>query len=295
VTTVFNQKRGDDALEGRDGTREGRDAAAEPPGGNASPDRTEDAPAGQIPRAFAVLEAVAAHGSSTARVIADATGIPLPTVYRLAQELIRAGYLVHLKDEKRFALGYQLHRLAVGLHEDLGIPRAVRQEVCALHRDLGMASYLAIHRGTDFVVVFVADSPQTPRLSPLGFGFHESPHATAFGKVGLAALGIEERDDYLAGRTLMAHTDRTITDPTTLRRQLDEVSERGVAWEHQEFQRGTDCLAASIKADDGMLIGTVAVSAPVSAYEGRTRHIEDRVRACASRAGRAYRLGGHQG
>ncbi|WP_227488003.1 IclR family transcriptional regulator [Brachybacterium subflavum] len=288
MTTVFNQKRGDEAPEGRS-------EAPDRLGEDASLDPHEDAPAGQIPRAFAVLEAVAAGGSSTARAIADATGIPLPTVYRLAQELIRAGYLVHLKDEKRFALGYQLHRLAVGLHEDLGIPRAVRNEVCAMHRDLGMASYLAIHRGTDFVVVFVADSPQAPRLSPMGFGFHESPHATAFGKVGLAALSIEERDDYLAGRTLLAHTDRTLTDPMVLRRQLDEISERGVAWEHQEFQSGTDCLAASFKADDGMLIGTVAVSAPVRAYEGRTRHIEDRVRACASRAGRAYRLGGHQG
>lgn len=256
-------------------------------------DRDDEAPTGQIARALAVLEAVAAGGSSTARAIADATSIPLPTVYRIAQELIREEYLVHLKEEKRFALGYQLHRLAVGLHEDLGIPRAVREEVHAMHRDLGMAAYLAIHRGTDFVVVHVSESPQFPRLSPLGFGFHESPHATAFGKVGLSALEIEERDAYFAGGDLRAHTDRTVTDPAALRRQLDEIAERGIAWEHQEFRLGTDCLAGSIKADDGMLIGSVAVSAPVAAYEGRIRHIEDRVRACASRAGRAYRLGSH--
>src|SRR5699024_9570535 len=48
-------------------------------------ERGEEAPAGQIARALAVLEAVAEHGSSTARGIADATGIPLPTVYRIAQ------------------------------------------------------------------------------------------------------------------------------------------------------------------------------------------------------------------
>lgn len=253
--------------------------------------RGEGAPAGQIARALAVLEAVAEHGSSTARGISEATGIPLPTVYRIAQELIRSQYLVHLRDEQRFSLGYQLHRLAVGLHDDLGIPRAVREEVHALHRDLGMAAYLAIHRGTDFVVVHVSDSPQAPRLSPLTFGFHESPHATAFGKAGLASLSVEEREVYLSRGPLRAHTDRTLTDPATLRRQLEEIGERGIAWEHQEFVTGTDCLAATIKADDGMLIGTVAVSAPGAAYAGRVRHVEDRVRACASRAGRAYRLG----
>src|SRR5699024_8916562 len=48
-------------------------------------ERGEEAPAGQIARALAVLEAVAEHGSSTACGIADATGIPLPTVYRIAQ------------------------------------------------------------------------------------------------------------------------------------------------------------------------------------------------------------------
>lgn len=253
--------------------------------------RGDEAPAGQIARAIAVLEAVAAHGSSTARAVTDATGIPLPTVYRIAQELIRAEYLVHLRDEQRFALGYKLHRLAVGLHEDLGIPRSVRDEVRSLHRDLGMAAYLAIHRGTDFVVVFVADSPQHPRISPMGFGFHESPHATAFGKMGLGALPVEERDAYLDSVQLRSHTASTITDHDVLRAQLDEIGSRGIAWEHQEFQAGTDCMAAAIKADDGMLIGSIAVSAPVAAYAGRVRHVEDRVRACASRAGRSYRLG----
>ncbi|MDN5821073.1 MAG: IclR family transcriptional regulator [Brachybacterium sp.] len=256
-------------------------------------ERGEDAPTGQIARAMAVLEAVAERGSSTARGVAEATSIPLPTVYRIAQELIRAEYLVHLRDEQRFALGYKLHRLAVGLHDDLGIPRAVREEVHGLHRDLGMAAYLAIHRGTDFVVVHVSDSPQAPRLSPLTFGFHESPHATAFGKAGLASLSAAEREEYLTGGPLHAHTDRTVTDPGRLRRELEEIAECGIAWEHQEFVPGTDCLAATIKADDGMLIGTVAVSAPIAAYAGRARHVEDRVRACAARAGRIYRLGGH--
>ncbi len=255
-------------------------------------ERGDGSTAGHVARAFAVLEFVAERGSSTARTIADATEIPLPTVYRIAQELMRAEYLVHLKSEKRFALGYRLHRLAVGLHEDLAIPRGVRAEVHALHRELGMAAYLAIHRGTDFVVTLVADSPQFPRLTPMGFGFHESPHATAFGKMGLGSLTIEQRDAYLAAAELRAHTARTITGPETLRGQLDEVARRGIAWEHQEFQLGTDCVAAAIRADDGGLIGSVAVSAPVAAFAGRTRHVEERVRACAYRAGRVYRLGG---
>ncbi len=253
--------------------------------------RRDDAPTGQIDRAIAVLEAVAAHGSSTARTIAEATGIPLPTVYRLAHELIRAEYLVHLKDEQRFALGYRLHRLAVGLHEDLGVPRAVRDEIRHLHETLGMAAYLAIHRGADFVVVLVADSPSAPRLAPMGFGFHESPHATAFGKIALSSLDPPHRDSHLRPENLRAHTSNTVTDPAVLCSQLETIAATGIAWEHEEFQDGVSCLAAPIAAGDGLLIGSVAVSAPHTAYAGRQRHVEDRVRACAARAGRIYRLG----
>lgn len=249
------------------------------------------ASAGQIARALAVLEATAQNGSSTARTISEATSIPLPSVYRIAQELIRAEYLIHLKDEKRFALGYKLHRLAVGLHNDLGVPHVVREEVRTLHENLNVAAYLAIHRGTDFVVVFVADSPLSPRLSSMGFGFHDNPHATAFGKVGLSSLDTAEREKYLAQKELPKLTPHTLTEPEQLRNQLTEIALTGAAWEHQEFQKGTECLAVPVKAADGTLIGSVAVSAPVGAFDGRVRHVEDRVRACASRAGRKYRLG----
>lgn len=246
---------------------------------------------GQIGRAVAILEAVAAGGSSTARDVADRTGIPLPSVYRIAGELIREDYLVHLRDEKRFALGWKLHRLAVSLHEDLGIPDAARRELRALQEDIGMASYLAIHRGTDFVVVQVADAPHCPRLQPMEFGFHEHPHSTAFGKLGLSELSASELDEHVRHHPLRALTSSTITDPDALARELAEIAACGVAWEHGEFSAGVDCLAVPIRAGDGTLLGSIAVSAPSKRYAGQERHVEARVRACASRAGRAYRLG----
>ena len=37
------------------------------------------------------------------------TGLPLPTVYRLVRELLDGDYLVHIREDKRFELGYKLH------------------------------------------------------------------------------------------------------------------------------------------------------------------------------------------
>ena len=58
-----------------------------------------------IQRTLSVLEAVAASGSAAAKTVASRLEIPLPTVYRLLNELASAGYLVYLKDSKRFELG----------------------------------------------------------------------------------------------------------------------------------------------------------------------------------------------
>jgi DNA-binding IclR family transcriptional regulator len=247
-----------------------------------------------IHRAVTVLECVAESGGSSARDIAEATGLPLPTVYRIAQELVQVGYLIHLREEKRFALGYKLHKLGASLHEDLGVPRELKQEIARLHADTKMAAYLAIHRGADFVVVYVADSPGCPRLEPMEFGFHETPHATAFGKLGLSEYTAAQRQSYLEPHRPHRLTPSTITDPDALEAAMQQIAAEGIAWEHEEFQVGIACAAVPVRADDGLLIGSVAVSAPTSWYAGQRRHIEHRLRACASRAGRIYRLGHQQ-
>ncbi len=50
---------------------------------------------GSVRRTLEILEVVAGRGGASAKEIADATGLPLPTVYRLARELLDSDYLVH--------------------------------------------------------------------------------------------------------------------------------------------------------------------------------------------------------
>lgn len=252
--------------------------------------RTAEPPS-TIGRAVSVMEAVAAHGSSTAKQISERTGIPVPTVYRLAKELCQVDYLVHLREEKRFALGYRLHQLATSLHEDLGIRLPVRREIERLHQSTRMAAYLAIHRDTDFVVAYVVDSPVCPRIRPLKFGFRDFPHATAFGKLGLSEYPDADRPKVLGNAPYYALTENTITDDADLAGELDQIRCSGIAWEHEEFETGTTCAAVPLKSEQGQLLGSVAVSAPTARYSGQRLHITHLLRACAERTGRLYRLG----
>ncbi len=64
-----------------------------------------------VEKTLAILEVVALRGGATAKEVAEATGYPLPTAYRLLHALVQADYLVHLRDRKRFELGHKLRAL----------------------------------------------------------------------------------------------------------------------------------------------------------------------------------------
>ncbi|WP_082534247.1 IclR family transcriptional regulator [Marmoricola sp. Leaf446] len=252
----------------------------------------ETAPrAGSVHRTLEILEVVAAQGGASAKDISDATGLPLPTVYRLARELLDSDYLVHIREEKRFELGYKLHQLGVSLHQQIGVPRAVRQEVVALHEQLDLAAYFAVHRGSQIAVVATADSPTCPRLRPIDFGFHEAAHATALGKILLANMEPEQRTLHLDPEPMPRFGPGTITGHDELARQLDVVADRGLAWEYGEFQAGATCVAAAVRAGNGVLLGSVAVSGTDERMAQDPASVEAALRATASRVSRFYRSG----
>ncbi len=211
-------------------------------------------------RPLRIIEIVADRGGATAHEIQAELGCSLPTVYRLAQGLVDEGYLVHLKAEGRFELGYALNRLGVALHQQLGTSPGMRRIVDRLHREGEVAAYYAVYRGADAVLAYVADSPEHPRLSGLRFGFHEAMHATAFGKIILAGMTHEERDGLLGHRGMAPLTPHTITSRAELDRNLDRVAQHGVAWENGEFVMGQTCAAAAVRSTEGKVVGSVALS-----------------------------------
>ena len=73
-------------------------AAVPPLEGDAGPGAASAAPSSSTLKALSLLELVAQNGGATATEIKETLGFSLPTVYRLAQLLVDADYLVHLRE-----------------------------------------------------------------------------------------------------------------------------------------------------------------------------------------------------
>lgn len=243
-----------------------------------------------VTRALRLLELVAASREGvTAKEAATALGVALPTAYHLLTTLTETGYLVHLAADRRFGLGYQVRVLEQGLCRQLEVPAEVAGAVGRLHADADAAAYYAVYRDADVVVAHVVDSPRRPRVQVLDIGFHEATHATAFGKVLLAALEPGARRAHLTKLGMRACTRRTIVDEAALEAHLAHVRESGVALEIGEFQDGLSCLASSVRAPDGSVTGSVAISLPSPEFAARRWELERAVRHGATSVTRALR------
>lgn len=256
------------------------------------PEPTRDTGVMTVEKSLAILEIVAERGGASAKEVSDTLGYPLPTVYRLMQTLVQTDYLVHLRGERRFELGYKLDRLGVSLHRQIGVPSPVRSEVSRLHTAAETAGYFAVYRGADVVVAYVDDCPEHRRLTPLNFGFHEAAHATAFGKILLSGMSPEQRAQYLDIHGTARLTTSTITDRDALDEHLAGVANSGIAWEREEFVPGMTCAAIGVRNGAGMLVGSVAISAPSGQVSAaRERVLERLLRDASNQVSKYYRSG----
>ncbi|HEV7896704.1 MAG TPA: IclR family transcriptional regulator [Planosporangium sp.] len=244
-----------------------------------------------VERAMRVLDRVAdAPGPLAAKDVARDLGLTLPTTYHLLTTLVRSGYLVHLTAEHAYALGHRVDDLARALRRQIAVPAEVERIAAVCHEEARAAAYYAALRDGEMVVAHVAECHDHPRMRLLDVGFHHLPHATAFGKLMLAALDPDDREDLLERTGTPAVTPRTVTDRLLLRRQLDQVRTAGLAVETDEFQSDLGCMAAPVTDAVGRFVGAVAVSMPTSQLLRRRREVERAVRTAAVRATRAASL-----
>jgi len=225
-----------------------------------------------------------------ARDVARSLGLTLPTTYHLLTTLVTGGYLVHLPDRRAYALGHRVDDLARGLYRQIAVPAEVQRVAEVVHQQAQAAAYYAALRDAEMIVAHVAECAEHPRIRPIGIGFHQAPHATAFGKLMLAMLEPGTAEDLLDTIGTPLVTAGTVTDRRLLRRQFAQVRSTGLAIEVDEFQPNLSCMAAPVTDAAGRFVGAVAVSMPTVQLRERRWAVERAVRLGAVRATRAVSL-----
>jgi IclR family transcriptional regulator, acetate operon repressor len=220
-------------------------------------------------------------GGCTAAEAARELELTVPTTHHLLNTLVEEGLAV--KDsQRRFALGPQVAVLADGLVRQT-VPEYLGRPLRELAVRTEETAYLAAWGGGEIRVLASVEGAGAVRVAEVERGPYRHAHARATGKLLLAYAQPEVRAAYLAAHPPERLTDRTITAPAALERELDAIRERGYSEDREEFVEGVSCVSAPLLAE-GVVVAAFTVSAPSQRYDRRRTELRDAVLAAAAAA-----------
>jgi DNA-binding IclR family transcriptional regulator len=211
--------------------------------------------------ALAVLQALAQHsGPVQAAVLARDLGLPRSTTYHLLRELMSAGFVVHLPEERRYGLGVSAFEIGTAYLRQEPLARLARPVLARLVDAVGESAHLAVLHGRE--VLYVVEEPAPGRM-PLvtDVGVRLPAELTASGRSVLAGLpGPQVRALF---PDVTAFVDRHGAGPRTLsalRRLLVDVRRAGYASEEGEVTPGLASVAAAVHDHTGRPVAGAAVT-----------------------------------
>jgi IclR family KDG regulon transcriptional repressor len=184
------------------------------------------------------------------------------TAHRIVTTLVNYGFLERAADGQKYRLGLELTNLGFKVIRRMDLrtealpymTQLVQQwdETCDLSIfDAGQVFFVEVLRGNRALNISAAVGQRLPA------------QCTASGKLFLAHLPPAELDAIL-NQPLAAYTDKSITSPEELRRQLDVIRGQGYAIDHEEFEEGVCAIASPIYNRQGAIISAMSILSPTS-------------------------------
>ena len=221
----------------------------------------------------------------TAKEVAVALGLPLPTTYHLLGTLVAEGFVA--KDSRRrYRLGPALGTIADAYVREFNPPEYLVGPLHRLADDSGETVYVVTWRHDRIVVLASVEGGNAVRVSGVTLGYVESAHARASGKLLLAFASDEVRAAYLTLNPLLPVTPRTIVQPDEFELELEGIRLRGYAVDEEEFREGVSCVAAPV-IEGGKAVAAYSLSAPTERFGRRRAELIDDVLAATRRAAKA--------
>lgn len=216
------------------------------------------------------LAIVAERGWISAADLAIELGVERSTGWRLARSLEGVGWLQHDPVSRRYRLGIALFELGARALDTVDVRDEARQVMSDLVATTGESVDLAIRDGDSVVFVDKLDGTGEVRAFTRA-GQRARLHATAAGKLFLAAMAADELAAYLAA-PLIAYTPATVTDPAAMRDLVEETRRRGWAVNRGELFPEAGALAVPVRDATGAIVAALGLNIPLSRLDdGRIR------------------------
>ena len=219
-------------------------------------------------RAMLVLNFLADEAPETLGVSAIARALDLPkaVAHRILKEFVTGRFLTFDETSKQYSLGPRALRLGLAALRTLDIPEAARPYMEQLVEETGETSTLSMRQGWTRLYIDQVVSPREVRMT-VSLGTQHALHAGSSSKSILAALPLEDVEDYLLHTELASITPSTIVSREALTIDLQEIRTRGYAISMGERQVAAGSVAAAIFDSVGNVWGSISLCGPRDRFD----------------------------
>lgn len=235
-----------------------------------------------VDRALALLSLIGRHSVSgmPLSAIVSQTGLNKATTRRLLLALMRAGLVEQSGENRSYHLGeeaYLLGLLAQGRH---GLLSQAIGSLQRLSRETGDAAFVSVRRGLYSVCLHREEGSHPIRTYALMPGGHHPLGVGAGSLAMLAALPEDEAEAVMAANRAEMESNYPRLPPATLRAQLAQTRESGVALNPGLIFEDSWGLGVALRGPDGQLVGAVSLAAVESRMkEPRRRELAQKLQA----------------
>jgi len=241
---------------------------------------------------LAVLQALGAQpGPVPAAALARDLRLPRSTTYHLLRELIAAGFVVHLPEERRFGLGVAAFELGTAYMRQEPLARLARPVLARFVDAVGESAHLAVLHGREVLYVVEERAAGRPSLVT-DVGVRLPPQLTASGRAMLAELpAAHVRALFPDAAAFVERHDAGPRSLSALRRLLTDARRAGYATEDGQVTQGLASVAAAVHDHTRHPVAAAAVTFASDAYDAPARErLASAVRHVAAELSR--RIGG---
>jgi DNA-binding IclR family transcriptional regulator len=219
-----------------------------------------------IERATDVLALFADSDEQTLGVteIAQQLGLSKAVVYRILSSFRAKGFVELDEATRRYSLGERTLHLGLAYMNRLDLPRIARPQLEMLSRKTDETATLSLRTGWERVYIDQV-TPERDVMMMVQLGLRVPLHAGASSKAFLAFMDPDEREEYLS-MPLDRLTKATLTNVRGLRKELEEIRDRGYAVSFGERMEGAGSVAAPIFSHKGRPVAVISVCGPVERF-----------------------------
>jgi IclR family transcriptional regulator, acetate operon repressor len=214
--------------------------------------------------------------------IATALGLTKAAVHRILTALRSRELITVDPSTRRYALGHAAVALGRAYLARTDLRAMAAPELRTLAAGTGETATLSLRRGDTRLYVDQVVPEQELRME-VTLGIPYPLHAGGSSKAFLAFLDEPEIEEYLTRHPLDSLTDRTITEPGKLRKELTAIRKRGYATSLGERQAGAASIAAPVFDHDGHVVAVISVAGPAARFKPESGETAEQLLAAATR------------